>query len=258
MPRNQIRGNEQIMPNTFDRGRLVLDFLEGTPLDLTNGNNNATITGLSAGSSANDAVNVAQLNAAIAAIAGGALLPVATLSTTNETLSGLGQTINGHVVADGDRIAIVAQSTSTEDGIYVAASGAWTRSVDVGVGVDVAGRIFSVEQGTEADTVWIFTNDAGSGVAGTDDLTVLKVSESTPADPTEACDEEPTVTNGSPTVTLANTPVVDSYKVYLNGQRMREGSGHDFTISGAVITFEYNLKNTPGNLDHVQVDYKHN
>jgi hypothetical protein len=257
MARNQIRGNEQIMPQTFDRGRLILDFLAGSDLDLTNGNNDATITGLSAGVNPNDAVNKAQLDAALAALIGGSLESVATLSVSNELLTGVGQTINGHTVVAGDRIAIVEQTTVTEDGIYVAGAGAWVRSGDAQIGTDLAGKIFVVEQGTEADTLWVFTNDDGSGIVGTDDLEVIKVSESTPAQPTDVYDEEPAVTNGSPVVTLANTPIASTHRVYLNGQRMREGVGNDFTIAGAVITFEYNLKNNPGNPDHVQVDYKH-
>ena len=55
----------QSQDNSLDRAKLELDFLNGSDLDLTNGNNNATITGLANGVNANDAVNVSQLNAAI-------------------------------------------------------------------------------------------------------------------------------------------------------------------------------------------------
>lgn len=37
--------------------------------------------------------------------------------------------------------------------------------------------------------------------------------------------------------TLANTPVAGSEHVFLNGVRQRAGSGNDYTISGALITF---------------------
>ena len=125
--RSKIRGKEQIQDNTIDKDRLEADFLNGGNLDLTDGNNNATITGLAAGSAANDAVNKAQLDAVIAALTNAHLVSVKTIASGDETLSGVGQSINGYVVADGDRIAVMDQTTTTEDGIYVAAVGAWAR-----------------------------------------------------------------------------------------------------------------------------------
>lgn len=181
---------------------------------------------------------------------------VATKTTGNETLANVGQTINGHTVAAGDRILVTEQTTTTEDGIYIAVDGgAWVRSEDAFVGENAGGRTVIVEQGTDANTEWIFTNNTGSGVIGTDDLTVSKISAGLL--PTEVFDEEPSVTNGSPTVTLAQTPDAGTLRLYLNGVRMREGSGNDYTVSGNTVTFEYNLKNNPGNPDHVQADYQY-
>lgn len=42
----QARGSNQIKDNSVTRAKLVADFLAGSDLDLTNGNNDATITGL--------------------------------------------------------------------------------------------------------------------------------------------------------------------------------------------------------------------
>lgn len=70
--------------------------------------------------------------------------------------------------------------------------------------------------------------------------------------------EKPTVTDGSPTLAaLANLPVTSSTEqVYLNGLRMNEGAGNDYTIVYAtgVITFSSNLK-VPK--DIVIVDYEY-
>jgi len=70
---------------------------------------------------------------------------------------------------------------------------------------------------------------------------------------TEVFNELPTVTDGSADVTLANTPIAGTERVYLNGARMAPGGKADFTISGSTITFNYNL--AAG--DRVLVDYKY-
>jgi len=67
--------------------------------------------------------------------------------------------------------------------------------------------------------------------------------------------EIPTVTNGSPTVTIINTPRAGTLRVYLNGARQNEGGSNDYTVSGTTITFTFNLKNTPGKEDVVILDY---
>jgi phage-related tail fiber protein len=50
-------------------------------------------------------------------------------TTTNITLSGL-LTLDGITVVVGDRVLVKDQTTASQNGIYVAASGAWTRSTD--------------------------------------------------------------------------------------------------------------------------------
>lgn len=56
-------------------------------------------------------------------------IPVAAATTANITLSGA-QTIDGVSVVAGDRVLVKDQSTGSQNGIYVAASGAWTRATD--------------------------------------------------------------------------------------------------------------------------------
>ena len=59
------------------------------------------------------------------------------------------------------------QTASAENGIYVAAAGAWARSADMSVWGEVSSAFTFIETGTtQADTGWVATADAG-GTIGT-------------------------------------------------------------------------------------------
>ena len=91
---------------------------------------------------------------------------VAVATTANITLSGL-QTIDGYTTLAGDRVLVKNQSTAANNGIYIAASGAWTRSVDMSTWAETMGAFTFVENGTaQADTGWVSTTTAG-GTLGT-------------------------------------------------------------------------------------------
>lgn len=89
--------------------------------------------------------------------------------------------VDGFAAAVGDRIAVFGQTPSTEDGIYVAAAGAWTRAADFASGSSQAGAVFSVEEGTaNGDEFWQVTNDDPNDVVGTDDLTAMQIGAGNP------------------------------------------------------------------------------
>lgn len=97
-------------------------------------------------------------------------------STSNITLSGT-QTIDGVLLAEGDRVLVQGQTTGSENGIYVVASGAWARSADYANGDTVASTFMFVEEGTvNADNGYVCTNDGGSDVVGTDALSYAQFS----------------------------------------------------------------------------------
>lgn len=81
-------------------------------------------------------------------------------TTANITLSGA-QTIDGVSVIAGDRVLVKNQSTGSQNGIYVAASGAWTRSSDADTSAEVsASMMVPVTEGTtNADTFWLLTTN---------------------------------------------------------------------------------------------------
>ncbi|CAI6086700.1 hypothetical protein [Cohnella sp. JJ-181] len=61
-------------------------------------------------------------------------------TTANISLTGL-QTVDGVVLVAGDRVLVKNQTTGSQNGIYLAASGAWTRSADADTTAKMAAGI---------------------------------------------------------------------------------------------------------------------
>lgn len=80
-------------------------------------------------------------------------------------------TIDGVAVVAGDRILLKNQSDPTQNGIWIAAAGAWSRATDVDTWNELVSAYVWVELGTtQADTGWICTVDQG-GTLGTTAVT---------------------------------------------------------------------------------------
>ena len=77
-----------------------------------------------------------------------------TASTGSLTLSGE-QTIDGVACVSGDRILAKNQSTNSQNGIYVVAAGAWSRSTDADTAGEINGAAVYISEGTvNATTRW--------------------------------------------------------------------------------------------------------
>ncbi|MFA7269832.1 MAG: hypothetical protein WC073_10850 [Sterolibacterium sp.] len=77
-----------------------------------------------------------------------AKLSVRAVSVADITLSGA-QTIDGVSVVAGNRVLVTAQATASQNGIYVAAAGAWTRATDCDTSNNYTTAAFTfVEEGT--------------------------------------------------------------------------------------------------------------
>lgn len=88
-------------------------------------------------------------------------------TTGNITLSGT-QTIDGVSVIAGDRVLVKAQSTGSQNGIYLCASGSWTRTTDADAGTELVNATVYVSEGTvNADTQWTCTTNATITVGST-------------------------------------------------------------------------------------------
>lgn len=86
-------------------------------------------------------------------------------TTANITLSGL-QAIDGYTTLAGDRVLVKNQTTSSQNGIYLASASAWTRATDMNVWAEVAGAYTVILNGGQADTGWV-CNASTTGTIGT-------------------------------------------------------------------------------------------
>lgn len=76
-------------------------------------------------------------------------------TTANITLSGT-QTIDGVSVIAGDRVLVKNQTTTTQNGVYDVASGAWARSTDSDTGTELVNAFYFVQSGTTLQaTGWV-------------------------------------------------------------------------------------------------------
>ena len=78
---------------------------------------------------------------------------VSAATTTNITLSGT-QTIDGIAVVAGNRVLVKDQTTTSQNGIYVVAAGAWSRAADADTASEIAGGSVNVDAGTQGGQLW--------------------------------------------------------------------------------------------------------
>lgn len=105
----------------------------------------------------------------------GCKAPCRTSALLDITLSGL-QTIDDVTVASGDRVLLLAQSDSTENGVYYASESDWERAPDFdGVRDVLRGTMVPVAEGTSrSNSLWMLSS---SGVLiGTSELSFTQVS----------------------------------------------------------------------------------
>jgi len=141
--------------------------------------NIATTTGTitTTPSGPNDIVNQAYVDAVAQGLS--FKQPANYTTTGNITLSGLAVQANGDwtsTLTAGDRILVKNQTTGADNGIYVAAAGAWARSSDANTWNEIVSAYLFVLAGTVwAGSSWVDTNQQG-GTLGTTPITFTQFS----------------------------------------------------------------------------------
>lgn len=207
--------------------------------------NSNKITNLLSPSASGDAVNLSYLETQLANL--NSLFDFKDSVRVATTAAGVlntdfeaGDTIDGVTLDINDRILIKNQSSAAENGIYIVAlSGLPSRATDMDAWTSVPGAFVAVEEGTSnADTIWLCTSNQGGTINSTA-INWQQIPTTPGLSNSNFVDKEiPSGSiNGSNTAfTLANTPVVGSEHLYLNGILQESGAGNDYTISGTSIT----------------------
>lgn len=112
------------------------------------------INNLPDGVNAQDPATLAQLRAAIEGLSQKDDVRVRTAS--NISLASPGATLDGVSMAVNDRVLVAAQTTASENGVYIwnGAAIPMTRSLDANSGAELLSALVPVTEGTSAGTVW--------------------------------------------------------------------------------------------------------
>jgi hypothetical protein len=140
--------------------------------------NGQKLTGLGAPTAgSNDAARIIDVETAVQSAAAGidSKASVRLVSTSNiATLSGL-LTVDSVTTVAGDRVLLTAQSTASQNGVYVVAAGAWTRALDADENSEITpGAFWFVEEGTANQKTQWRCNNTGSIVVGSTSINIVQ------------------------------------------------------------------------------------
>lgn len=139
------------------------------------------LTGVADPVNPTDGANRQYVDAAVASAAAGidSKPSVRVVATANIALTAV-QTIDGVTLVAGDRVLATAQTTATQNGVYVVASGAWTRALDAdATGEITPGAFWFVEEGTtNAASQWRCAN-TGTVTLNTTAISITQFGAST-------------------------------------------------------------------------------
>ena len=196
------------------------------------------ISGLSSPSSGSEPATKTYTDNLIAGLKTRVICRVATTGNVDLTADlQNSDTLDGVTLATNDKVLVKNQSTASQNGIYkVVASGTASRDTDFDTAGEMAGQMVIIQEGsTNADTIWLNTNDSNMSLGSTS-VSFSKVTPSntgtvTSAGLTQSASEftisgSPITSSGNITIDVnrisatkigANTNISDTEYGYLNG-----------------------------------------
>lgn len=181
-------------------------------------------------SAANDVVNVSYLDARLEGLDPKESVRVATTADIDLTTGGL-LTIDTVTVIADDRVLVKNQTNTEENGIYVAAAGAWSRAADANAASELEGAYTIVREGT-ANGLKGWVQTATIGTLDTDPVTFVQFS----ATSAMVGGDMITVTGATISVDLATVSGLESTNVGNDAGQLRiklEASNPTLQIDGS-------------------------
>ena len=181
----------------------------------------------------------------------------------NLNLSSPGATIDGITMASSDRVLVKAQSTASENGIYIwnGAAVAMTRSLDASTFDELEQAVTTVEEGTSAATT--YRQDQVNGTLGSSTVSWQTFGTAAPAASESTAGIAEIATQAETDAGTDDARIVTPSKLANWSGRLRkvgsnvgDGSATSYTVTHNLNTRDVIVRVFPnsGNYDDVEVD----
>lgn len=212
-------------------------------------------------SNSGDAVPKSYVDSLVEGLAWKDSCRVATQSNLN--LSSPGSTIDGITMASQDRVLVRAQSTASENGIYVwnGSAVAMTRALDASTFAELEQAVTTVEEGTSAATT--YRQDQVNGTIGSSTISWVTFGTSAPAATETTAGIAELATQAEVDAGTDDLRIVTPLKLATWSGRIKkystnigDGSATSYTITHNLNTRDVIIRVFPnsGNYDDVEVD----
>jgi len=219
------------------------------------------VTNLPSPSSAGDAAPKSYVDSLVEGLAWKDSCRVSTQSNLN--LSSPGATIDGITMASQDRVLVRAQSTASENGIYVwnGSAVALTRSLDASTFAELEQAVTTVEEGTSAATTW--RQDQINGTIGSSSISWVAFGTSAPSASESTAGIAELATQAETDTGTDDARIVTPLKLANWSGRLRkvssnvgDGSATSYTVTHNLNTRDVIVRVFPnsGQYDDVEVD----
>jgi hypothetical protein len=219
------------------------------------------VTNLPSPSSAGDAAPKSYVDSLVEGLAWKDSCRVSTQA--NLDLSNPGATIDGITMASQDRVLVRAQSTASENGIYVwnGSAVALTRSLDASTFAELEQAVTTVEEGTSAATTW--RQDQINGTIGSSSISWVAFGTSAPSASESTAGIAELATQAETDTGTDDARIVTPLKLANWSGRLRkvssnvgDGSATSYTVTHNLNTRDVLVRVFPnsGQYDDVEVD----